>query len=62
MRDMEKAEVLNDFFASVFTSKGSSHTSQLAENKDKNWEKKDLPTVREDQVQDHLKNLKVHKS
>ena len=35
---------------------------QLAENKDKNWEKKDLPTVREDQVQDHLKNLEVQKS
>ena len=26
-RDMEKAEVFSDFFASVFTSKDSSHTT-----------------------------------
>lgn len=29
--DMEKAEVLNDFFALVFTGKGSSHTTQATE-------------------------------
>ncbi|KFQ33472.1 hypothetical protein N332_05936, partial [Mesitornis unicolor] len=28
----------------------------------RDWEKEDPPTVSEDEVQDHLKNLKVHKS
>jgi len=32
-QEMEKAEVLNDFFASVFISKCSSHTAQVAEGK-----------------------------
>ncbi|GAB0182661.1 hypothetical protein GRJ2_000731400 [Grus japonensis] len=32
-QDMEKAEVLNDFFALVFTSKCSSHTAQVTEGK-----------------------------
>ncbi|GAB0178700.1 mitochondrial enolase superfamily member 1 [Grus japonensis] len=56
-QDMEKAEVLNEFFASVFTGKCLSHTAQVAE--DRVWKNAELPTVGEDQVQEHLRNLKV---
>ncbi|GAB0178014.1 mitochondrial enolase superfamily member 1 [Grus japonensis] len=58
-QDMEKAEVLNDFFASVFTGKSLSHTAQVTEGRD--WENAEPPTVGEDQVREYLRNLKVHK-
>ncbi|GAB0203452.1 mitochondrial enolase superfamily member 1 [Grus japonensis] len=57
---MEKAEVLNNFFASVFTGKCLSHTAQVAEGRD--WENAEPPTVGEDQVREYLRNLKVHRS
>ena len=44
-RHMEKAEVLNDFFASAFTGKCSSHTAQVAEGKGWDWQKEELPTA-----------------
>ncbi|GAB0178195.1 mitochondrial enolase superfamily member 1 [Grus japonensis] len=59
-QDMEKAEVLNDFFASVFTGKCLSHTAQVTEGRD--WENAEPRTVGEDQVREYLRNLKVHKS
>ncbi|GAB0188654.1 mitochondrial enolase superfamily member 1 [Grus japonensis] len=58
-QDMEKAEVLNDFFASVFTGKCLSHTAQVTEGRD--WENAEPPAVGEDEVQEYLRNLKVHK-
>jgi len=47
---MEKAEVLNDFSASVFIGKCSSHTAQTAEDKGRAWENEELPTVENEQV------------
>ncbi|PKU46884.1 hypothetical protein llap_2857 [Limosa lapponica baueri] len=48
--DMDKAKVLNDFFASLFTSKGSSHTTQITEGKRRDWENEEVPAIGEDQV------------
>ncbi|GAB0183916.1 mitochondrial enolase superfamily member 1 [Grus japonensis] len=61
-QDVEKAEVLNDFFASVFTGKCLSHTAQVTEGKGRDWENAEPPPVGEDQVREYLRNLKVHKS
>ncbi|GAB0182059.1 mitochondrial enolase superfamily member 1 [Grus japonensis] len=47
---MEKAEVLNNFFASAFTGKCLSHTAQVTEGKGRDWENEEPPTVGEDQV------------
>lgn len=65
---MEKAEALNHFFTLLFTSKSSSHTTQVTEGRD--WENEKPYTVRnqERQILNNLKrppilkNLKVHKS
>jgi len=57
--DEEKAEVLNNFFASVFTSNLSPHPSPVDGLQDGDQRGKALPTVMEDQVRDHLRNLNI---
>jgi len=59
---MEKADVLNEFFASVFTGNCSCHSAQVADGKGRDWENEQPPTVRDDHVQDHHRNLTVYKS
>ncbi|PKU46939.1 rna-directed dna polymerase from mobile element hypothetical protein [Limosa lapponica baueri] len=46
----------------VFTSKCSNHTTQVTKGKGRNWENEESPNVIKGQVQNHLRNLKVHKS
>lgn len=58
--DVEKAEVLHNIFVTVVTSKCSSHTAQVTEGKNWNWEYEEPLTVEQDQVWDHLRNLKEH--
>jgi len=60
--DEEKDEVLNNFFASVFTGKLSPQPSPVDGLQYGDQRGKALPTVREDQVRDLLRNLNVHKS
>jgi len=60
--DKEKAKVLNIFFSSVFTGNLSPWSSPVGGLQDGDQRGKTLPTVTEDQVHDHLRNLNVHKS
>lgn len=47
--DKEKATVINNFCASVFNSKYSSHATQVRKGKFRDWENEDSePTVGED--------------
>ena len=60
--DEEEAEVLNNFFASVFTGNLSPHPSWVSGPQDGDEVGKAPHTVREDQVRDRLRNLNVRKS
>jgi len=59
--DEEKAEVLNNFFASVFTGNLSPHPSQFDEWHKGHQEGKIPRAVSEDQVQDLLRNINIQK-
>ena len=53
-KNMEKAEVQKDFFASVITAKISPQEFQTLETREEVQRKEDFPLVKEDQVRDHL--------
>ncbi|CAM5119753.1 unnamed protein product [Natator depressus] len=57
--DVEKANVLNAFFASVFTNKVSFQTTALGST---TWGGGDQPSVEKEVVQDYLEKLDEHKS
>jgi len=60
--DAEKAELLDAFFASVFSAKAGPQKSQVLEVREEACRKDDPPLVEEDCVRDHLSNLDTHKS
>ncbi|CAM5103935.1 unnamed protein product [Natator depressus] len=57
--DVQKANVLNAFFASVFTNKVSSQTAALGIT---TWGVDGQPSVEKEVVRDYLEKLDVHKS
>jgi len=61
MEDTGKADLLNAFFALVFTVKADPQASQSPEVREEAWRKEDFPLVKEDCVRDHLSKVDIHK-
>lgn len=51
-QNMVKAEVLNDFFLSVFISKTSLQEPKVSETRRKVWSKEDISLMGEDQIRE----------
>lgn len=60
--DMEKAEVLHEFFASIVAGSQDSQISYISEPLGRKWGSKLPPTVRAEQIRDCLTRLSVNKS
>jgi len=62
MEDAEKADLLNAFFAAVFSAKAGPQESQALELREETCRKNDIFMGKEDCVRHHLSNLDAHKS